>query len=310
MALDPQAKALIDALEAQGMKDFSEMTVEEARETGLAFIDLQGEPEEVGNVEERSIPGPEGEIPVRVYTPAGEGPHPVVVYFHGGGWVIGDLDVVDKPCRTLTNAANTAVVSVGYRKAPEHRYPAAVEDCYAATKWVAENGAELGLDISRIAVAGDSAGGNLAAIIAQLAKQRGGPSLVYQLLIYPAVDAAGDYPSYVENGEGYLLTKSAMDWFYRHYFGGDHSVAEEPTASPIRSDLSRLPPATVITAGYDPLRDEGDAYARKLAEAGVKTEHVTNPTMIHGFFWMLGAIDHTRGAFDQVGRQLKAAFGT
>ncbi|NMH97186.1 alpha/beta hydrolase [Pseudonocardia acidicola] len=309
MALDAQAQGLLDAMAAQGMKGFDEMTVPEARDAGLAFIGLQGEPEDIAEVYDRTVPGPAGEIPVRVYKPAGAGPHPVIVYFHGGGWVIGDIEVADKPCRTLSNVANCAVVSVGYRKAPEHTYPAAPEDCYAATKWVAENAGELGLDASRVAVAGDSAGGNLAAVVAQMAKQNGGPALVYQLLIYPAVDAGGEYPSRVENGEGYLLTKGAMDWFYGHYLENPNQ-AEEPRVSPIRGDLSGLPPATVITAGYDPLRDEGNAYAAALADAGVTVEHLENPTMIHGFFWMLGAIEHTRGVYDQAGAHLRAAFGS
>jgi acetyl esterase len=209
----------------------------------------------------------------------------------------------------LSNVANAAVVSVGYRKAPEDLYPAAPEDCYAATRWVAEKAAELGVDASRMAVAGDSAGGNLAAVVAQMAKEQGGPELVHQLLVYPAVDAGGEYPSRVENGEGYLLTKGAMDWFYGHYLDNPDR-AEEPHVSPIRGDLSGLPPATVITAGHDPLRDEGNAYAKALADAGVAVEHLENPTMIHGFFWMLGAIEHTRGVYDQAGRNLRAAFGS
>ncbi|MHA6793019.1 alpha/beta hydrolase [Pseudonocardia bannensis] len=309
MTLDAQARGLLDAMAAQGMKGFDEMTVPEARDAGLAFIGLQGEPEDVHEVYDRTVPGPAGDIPVRVYRPDGDGPHPVIVYFHGGGWVIGDIEVADKPCRTLSNVAGAAVVSVGYRKAPEDRYPAAPEDCYAATKWVAENAAELGIDASRIAVAGDSAGGNLAAVVALMAKDRGGPALAYQLLIYPATDGAGEYPSRVENGEGYLLTKGAMDWFYGHYLESP-DVAEEPYVSPIRGELAGLPPATVITAGYDPLRDEGDAYAKALADAGVAVEHIENPSMIHGFFWMLGALEHTRGVYDQAGTHLRAAFGT
>jgi acetyl esterase len=309
MTLDAQAQGLLAMMEAEGMKPFDEMTVPEAREAGIGFIALQGEPEEVADVQNREIPGPAGPIPVRVYTPAGPGPHPVVMYFHGGGWVIGDIEVADKPCRTLANVARATVVSVGYRKAPEHNYPAAPEDCYAATQWVAANAADLGVDGSRIAVAGDSAGGNLAAVVAQMASERGGPALVHQLLIYPAVDAGGEYASRVENGEGYLLTKGAMDWFYAHYLA-DPGQIEEPYASPIRGSLAGLPPATVITAGYDPLRDEGAAYAKALSDAGVAVRSDENPTLIHGFFWMLGVIDETRPAYDRAGADLRAAFGT
>ncbi|RZT83671.1 acetyl esterase [Pseudonocardia sediminis] len=310
MALDAQAQTLLAAMEAQGMKDFSEMEVAEAREAALAFIGLEGEPEDVADVADHTVPGPAGDIPVRVYRPAGDGPHPVLVYFHGGGWVIGDIEVADKPCRSLVNTLNAAVVSVGYRKGPEDRFPAAPEDCYAATVWVADNAASLGVDPARIAVAGDSAGGNLAAVVAQQTVRRGGPALVHQLLIYPAVDAGGEYASRVENGEGYLLTKSAMDWFYDHYLRSPADI-EDPLASPLRADdLAGLPPATVITAGFDPLRDEGAAYAKALNAAGVSADHQHNPSMIHGFWWMMGAIEHTRSSYDQAGANVRAAFGT
>ena len=309
MALDAQAQTLLTAMEAQGMKDFSEMEVAEAREVALAFIDLEGDPEDVADVADLSAPGPAGDIPLRVYRAPGEGPHPVLVYFHGGGWVIGDIDVADKPCRSLVNAIGATVISVGYRKAPEHTFPAAPEDCYAATVWIADNAATLGIDPARIAVAGDSAGGNLAAVVAQLTVARGGPALVHQLLIYPAVDAGGEYASRVANGEGYLHTKSAMDWFYAHYLSTPDDV-ENPLASPIRAaDLSGVAPATVITAGYDPLRDEGAAYAKALTAAGVSADHQHNATMIHGFWWMMGAIDHTRSSYQQAAANVRAAFG-
>ena len=310
MTLDAQAQGLLEAMAAQGMKDFSEMTVDEARANALAFIDLEGEPEQVADVSDRNVPGPRGDIPVRVYKPAGgpDGAQPVVVYFHGGGWVIGDIEVADKPCRSLANATGATVVSVGYRKAPEHRFPAAPEDCIAATAWVADNAAEIGVDPARIAVAGDSAGANLAAVVAQSAKKNGGPALVYQLLIYPVTDHGGEYVSRVENGEGYLLTKSAMDWFYGHYLNSP-SDGENPLVSPLRSDdLSGLPPATVITCGFDPLRDEGDAYAEKLTAAGVTVDHQPNPSMIHGFWWMMGALGHTRGSYTAAAEKLRNAF--
>jgi acetyl esterase len=308
MTLDAHAQGLLEAMAAQGLKDFSEMEVSEAREAGLAFIDLQGEPEPA-TVSDRQVPGPAGDIPVRVYRPdtGSDGPQPVIVYIHGGGWVIGDIEVADKPCRALANAVGATVVSVGYRKGPEHRFPAAPEDCYAATKWVSDNAGELGVDAGKLAVAGDSAGGNLAAVVAQMSKQRGGPAIAYQLLIYPAVDAGGEYASRVENGEGYLLTKSAMDWFYDHYLNSP-ADRENPMASPLRGDLSGLPPAIVITAGYDPLRDEGKAYADALKAAGVDVEFQENPGMIHGFWWMMGAVGHTRGSYDSAAAKLRAAF--
>ncbi len=306
MAIDPQVQALLDMMAAQGAEDFSVMTVPQAREAGLGFIALEGEPEVVADVADRTVPGPAGDIPVRIYTPSGEGPFPVVVYFHGGGWVIGDIEVADRPCRSLANGAGTVVVSVGYRKAPEDLYPAAPDDCYAATAWVAEHATELNADATRLTVAGDSAGGNLAAVVTLMARDRGGPAIARQLLIYPAVDAGGEYASRVENGEGYLLTKSAMDFFYGHYLPTPDAV-EDPYVSPLRAaDHSGLPPAIVLTAGFDPLRDEGNAYAALLREAGVPVEHLPQPTMIHGFWWMLGVVGHVRGVFDQVGKLLRA----
>ena len=311
MALDPQAKALLDGLAAQGMKGFEEMSVEEARQTGYAFIGLQGDAEPVGNLIEKSIAVAGGEIPLRIYLPAGAGPHPIVMYFHGGGFVFGDLEVVDKVARSLSNAAHAAVVSVGYRLAPEHRFPTATEDCYAATQWAVVNASALGLDAARIAVSGDSAGGNLATVVAMMARDRQGPKIAYQLLIYPVTDCLPDsskrYPSRIDNGCGYLLTSAAMEWFFSHYFStpGD---AENPLASPIRGVLSKLPPATVITAGFDPLHDEGKAYADALSDAGVSVKHLPNPSMIHGFMWLMGAIGHARGVFDEAGRHLRDVF--
>ncbi|QJY46786.1 alpha/beta hydrolase [Pseudonocardia broussonetiae] len=306
MTLDAQARGLLDAMAAQGAKDFAEMTVPEAREMGMAFIDLQGEPE-VAEVTDTVVPGPAGEIPVRVYRTAGDGPKPVILYFHGGGWVIGSIEVADKPCRLLATIVDAVVVSVGYRKAPEDVYPAAPDDCYAATAWVAEHASELGVDATRLVVAGDSAGGNLAAAVTLMARDRGGPAIAHQLLIYPAVDAGGEYVSRVENGEGYLLTKSAMDWFYSHYLSSP-TLVEDPYVSPLRAaSHADLPPATVITAGFDPLRDEGDAYAAALSGAGVPVTHLQNPSMIHGFWWLAGAIGHTRGSYEEAGAAVRAA---
>ena len=251
-------------MEAQGMKPFDEMTVPEAGEAGIGFI-AQGEPEEVADVHDREIPGPQAR------------PHPAVVYFHGGGTVIGDIEVADKPCRTPANVAKAAVVSVGYRKASVHSYPAAPEDCYAATRWVADNASDLGVDASGIAVACDSAGGNLAAVVAQMAAERGGPALTRRERRGLPADQRRD---------GLVL---------RHYLAGPGQIAE-PLASPIRGSLAGLPPETVITAGYDPLSDEGAVCARALSDAGVAVRSDEKPTLIHGFIWMLGVIDETRAA--------------
>ena len=307
MTLDPQAQSLLSAMEQQGMKDFADGTVDEARTVGLAFIDLEGPREDVAQMEQRTIPSPSGPISVRIYRPSNAGDQrAAVVYFHGGGWVMGNLEIADKPCRSLANASGVTVISADYRKAPEYTFPAAPDDCYTVTAWVAAHADELGIDPSRIAVAGDSAGGNLAAVVTLMAKERGGPDIAHQLLIYPAVDAGGDYPSRTENGVGYLLTDRAMSWFYSHYLPSPGQAAQ-PFVSPIRGDLAGLPPATVITAGFDPLRDEGAAYVRALTDAGVAVEHLHQPSMIHGFFWMMGVLDHTRDVYTEAGSKLRLA---
>ncbi len=288
MPVHPEAQQLLAALEAAGLPPFEHMTVPQAREATKGFIDLQGEPEEIAT-EDRTIPGPAGEIPIRIYTPAGQGPKPVIVYFHGGGWVIGELDTVDNPLRRIANRTGAVVVSVDYRLAPEHVYPAAFDDSYAATAWVAEHAAELGGDPERVAVSGDSAGGNLAAAVAIAARDRQGPRLAAQLLIYPVTDFDFTTESYEQNGEGYLLTKGSMQWFWAHYLGAQ-DLGKDPYACPARADdLAGLPPAFVATAEFDPLRDEGEAYAANLRIAGVDVTAKRYDGMLHGFAWTLGA---------------------
>ncbi|MDT7693685.1 MAG: acetyl esterase [Pseudonocardiales bacterium] len=307
MPVHPEAQGLLDALAEAGLPATEEMTVPDARAATAGFLALQGEPVEVASVLDRTVPGPAGEIPVRVYTPAGEGPLPVVVYFHGGGWVIGDLEVVDQPCRQLASAAGAIVVSVDYRLAPEHRYPAAFDDSYAATVWVGAHAAEIGGDPARLAVAGDSAGGNLAAAVALAARDRGGPELAAQLLIYPVTDFNFGTASYQDNREGYLLTKGSMQWFWAHYLGAQ-DLDKDPYACPLRADsLVGLPPAYVATSEYDPLRDEGEAYARRLEEAGVAVTAKRFDGMLHGFFWMLAAVPSAAGVLDDMVGVLRKA---
>lgn len=305
MTIDPQVQGLLDNLKAQGVPDFADMGVEATRGFIGAFIDFEGPAQDVAQVRDVVAPGKEGQIPLRIYRPSEETNLPVILYFHGGGYVGGTVEIADKPCRQLANVTGAVVVSVEYRLAPEHKAPAAAEDCYAATAWVAENGADLGVDPARLAVCGDSAGGGLAAAVPLMARDRGGPAIAMQILIYPLTDLAGDYPSRVSNGEGYLLSGRALGWFGDHYMAGPADI-DNPYLAPIRAaDHSGLPRAVVITAGYDPLRDEGDAYAAKLAEAGVDVLHLPNPSMIHGFMWLGGLLDHTAVVFEQLGEHVR-----
>ncbi len=310
MQLDSQTQAWLQAVADSGLPPLNEMPVSDARATYGAVVSQFGlPPEPVADIVDRTIPGPAGPIPVRIYTPKGSGAFPALIYYHGGGWVIGDLDVVDGPCTVLANRAHAVVVSVDYRLAPEHPYPAAIEDAYAALNWVADNAALLNVDAERLAVAGDSAGGNLAAVVALLARDEGSPALVHQLLLYPATDMLRQTVSARDNGEGYFLTTDLLKWFQEHYLPG----GADPTdwrASPLRApDLSGLPPALVITAEFDPLRDEGEAYAVRLREAGVEAVVTRYDGQIHAFAANLaGAIDQGRAAIEDAGRHLRTVF--
>ena len=243
---------------------------------------------------------------MRVYRPAADGTFPVLVYFHGGGWVIGGLDTHDGTCRLLCRDAGCVVVSVDYRLAPEHRYPAAAEDCYAATQWLADHASEIGIDPARIAVGGDSAGGNLAAAVALMARDRGTPTLAFQLLIYPVTDADFTRGSYIDNAEGYFLTTASMEWFWGHYVPDEATRSEAYCAPQQAKDLAGLPPALVLTAEFDPLRDEGEAFAARLKEAGVATTVTRYDGMIHGFFSMTGL---AKAALDAVAESVAALRG-
>jgi acetyl esterase len=287
--LHPEAQALLDALAEMGSPPFECMTVPQARQATAAFLDLQPPAEEVGTVSDRALPGPAGDIPVRIYVPHGQKTRGVLLYFHGGGWVIGDIETVDRPCRTIANAADVVVVSVDYRLAPEHHQPAAFDDCYAATAWVAEHAEELDVDPARLAVGGDSAGGHLAAAVSLAARDRGGPAIAFQLLIYPVTDFAFTTPSHAENGEGYLLQRATMQWFWAHYLGATDPDKDQTVFPARAATFADLPPAFVATAEFDPLRDEGEAYAESLREAGNDVTAVRYDGMIHGFLWTLGA---------------------
>ena len=258
----------------------------------------------VGSVQEVDAAG----VPVRIYRPAGDGPFPVTMMFHGGGWVIGDLVTADCQSREVCNGAQTLVISVDYRLAPEHRFPAAADDCYAATVWAAKHAADYGGDATRLAVAGDSAGGNLAAVVAQMARDKNGPAISFQLLVYPVTDGVHfNRASYHDNGEGYLLTADSMHWFWDHY-APNVEDRRNPYASPLLADdLSSLPPALVMTAEFDPLRDEGEAYAHELEAAGVAAELVRYDGFIHGFFGQTRTIPATRAAMEKACAALAGA---
>jgi len=266
-------------------------------------------PEPVGKISHVLIPGPaSGEILARVYTPKGDGPFPVLVYFHGGGWVIANLDVYEPSCRALCNAAECVVVSVAYRQAPEHKYPAAAEDAYAATQWVMANAAKLGGDPARVAIGGESAGGNLATVTCLRARDKGEKLPIAQLLIYPVTDSRMDTPSYTENKNAKPLNAAMMAWFWKHYLSSEEDW-RHPYASPMRApDLSGLPPATVITAELDPLRDEGEAYAKRLSEAGVEVRATRYDGVTHEFFGLAGVVSTAKDALQEAADALKEAF--
>jgi len=284
MSLEPEIEALLARMAASGAPPLERQSVAEARRLHAASAaTLHGPPVPVAAVTDRTIPGPAGDLRVRVYTPHGEPPFPIVVWFHGGGWVVGTLDTFDPVCRALAAAVPAVVVAVDYRLAPEHRFPAAVEDCYAATLWASRNAAELGGAQQRLAVAGDSAGGNLAAVVALGGRDRGGPAIGFQLLVFPITDAGMDTASYREKADGYHLTAAGMRWYWSHYLGDADGLV--PDASPLRAAfVGALPPALVITAEHDPLRDEGEAYAARLRDAGVPAAVSRYPGMVHGFF--------------------------
>ncbi len=303
-ALDPAAQGLLDLLEALELPAIETMTPEECRLAFDALRDPDAPLAEVGSATERESAG----VPVRLYEPHGEGPFPVLVWIHGGGWVIGSAEDSDPTARELCSRSASIVVSVDYRLAPEHQFPAAVEDVLAVSRWVGEHAAELGGDPSRLAVGGDSAGGNLAAVATQQL-----PGLFgFQVLVYPAVDLTMSFPSIDENAEGYLLTKASMEWFRHHYLGGLDVDLKDPRISPLYATdtvLATCPPAMVITCGYDPLRDEGRAYADKLEANGVAVERLSFDDQIHAFYTMHLAIPAAYGALDATARALTGAWG-
>ena len=311
--LHPQARALIDLLQERGVPAMHTLTPDGSRRLYRERRHLvQPDPPEVAQVQSLQATGAHGAIALRLYRPLTSGRAaasklPVLIYFHGGGWVIGDLDTHDTLCRELANGAGIAVVSVDYRMGPEHRFPAAVDDSIAATRWVHAHAGELGLDAQRIAVGGDSAGGNLAAVVSLALRDSGGVPLAYQLLIYPSTDMRRVAPSHQRNGQGYLLTADTIAYFQGHYLA-DPAHELDARASPLlHPDLRNLPPALVLTAGYDPLRDEGIDYAQRLSLAGNRATHIGFERQIHGFILMGRVIDEANDAVAICAAQLRRA---
>lgn len=291
MAVDTAVQTIMDGLAQQGQKSFEEISVEEGRAVVASFIGLQKPAQDVARVINETIDGPGGDQHLRIFIPQAQpaGPLPVVVYYYGGGFVAGSLDVADESNRALANDTGAIVVAASYRLAPEHKFPAATDDTFAALRWVGENIADYGGDPSRIAVMGDSAGGNLAAVAAQRVRDEGGPELAAQVLIYPAIDANADTESKRQFAEGYVISTAAMDYFWGQYLNSPEE-AEDPRATPSRGNLAGLPPALVLSVEYEVLRDEAEAYADQLAAAGVEVQKQRLPGLIHGVYNMSGAI--------------------
>ena len=301
MPLHPQAQALLAGVESMGLPPFETLSVEEGRALIQTFASFMVPSEEVASVVDTVVPGPEADIPLRIFMPEGEGLRPAILYFHGGGFTTGSIDLVEPVCRALANRSGCAVVAVGYRLAPEDPYPAAVTDAYLAT---------TGIDNGRLAVMGDSAGATLATVTCMAARDKQAEfEIALQVLIYPAtIMGEADFDSRQENGEGYLLTTGMMNWFIGHYLTGCEDRAGEPYCSPLMmGDLSELPPAIIVVPEYDLLRDEGIEYAKRLKEDGVFVDLRREQGMIHGFFWLGAAIDRGRDILDELGDDIGKA---
>lgn len=311
MPIDPTLKGFLDQFAAAPGPKLWEQSPADARATFVALMQLVGPKDlPIGRVEDLSIPAPHGTIPVRVYSPVsgGSAPLPALIYFHGGGFVIGDLDTHDGLCRMFANEAVCRVIAVHYRLAPEHKFPAAADDAYAALVFAKANASRLGIDPNAIAVGGDSAGGNLAAVVAQMAKEKGGPKLVYQMLLFPVTQIGGETKSLNAFAEGYFLEKKALEWFYASYITKGQNSGD-PKLSPLEAkDLRGLPPAFVMLGGFDPLHDEGLSYAQKLREAGVPVTIDDHADMVHCFVYLQAVVPQAVQAMKTASAALRKAF--
>ncbi|MEI5680810.1 alpha/beta hydrolase [Mesorhizobium sp. CCNWLW179-1] len=309
---DYQISALLKSMAENGSVPLHQLTMKEARASALAIVELSGPVDETIDIAALEASGPAGPIAIRRYRQQGSQRNsPALIYFHGGGHCIGSIATHERICQTLARTCALTVFSVGYRLAPEHPFPAGPEDCFAATQWIAATAGELGIDAARIAVGGDSAGGNLATVVCQMAKQENGPGIAAQVLIYPNTDLTGTiyHSKSVENVDDPLLSKATIDWFYEHYLT-DPGQASNPMASPIMStDLSGLPPALMLTAGFDPLRDEGATYAARLISSGIAVELIHYPALPHAFIQLIGVIDAAQAALGEIANFLQRRLG-
>jgi acetyl esterase len=302
----PEIRTVLEFIAAQGGPPMETLPPTEARRVAYGFTQLAGEPEPVARIENRRIPGRAGEIPIRIYTPEGDGPFPGALYFHGGGWMICDLETHDNICRSIAKRAGAVVVAVDYRLAPEHKFPAALQDCEDATRWVADNAASLRIDPRRLAVTGDSAGANMATVIAAKSRDAKGPAIALQVLVYPVTDLTSqETVSHKEFGEDHFLTGSVMKWFLANFLAKPED-ARNPDVSPAFIANHRgMPPALVITAECDPLRDEGEAYAKRLQDSGISVVLTRYDGMIHPFLNMLGVSQGAQKAIDQIAAAIR-----
>ena len=308
MPLHPEAAAFLEQVARQKAHPIDTLPIELTRRAAIVGSSPSADPPELARIEDRLIAGPDGtSLPIRLYVPLGAAPMGVCLYFHGGGWVLNNLDTHDDLVRRLAATSGCLFASVDYRLAPEHKFPAAVEDAYAALEWVHSHAAELGCDPDRIAVSGDSAGGNLAASVCLMTRDRGGPPIAFQALIYPITDCDFERPSYRENAEGYFLTRREMLWFWNQYVSSPEQM-RDPYASPLLApSLRGLPPATILTAEFDPLRDEGDAYAQALRAAGVDVTLLRYDGMIHAFIRRVQQFNMARKAIQEIGGEIRTA---
>lgn len=304
--LDPKIRAELDAVKGPPLADLPLAEMRTAFEKRLATVSRLDEP--VAKVEDRTIAGPGGKLPVRIYTPKGQGPFPILLYFHGGGWVLGNLNTVDDLCRSLCSRAGVLVMSVDYRLAPEHKFPAAADDCYAALKWCSEHAGEIGGDGKRLAMAGDSAGGNLSAATALAARDKNGPPVVLQVLIYPALNTNLDTASYHECATGFGLTRAAMAYYFKQYFAKPEDAANPYAAPLLAKELKGVAPTLILTAHYDVLRDDGEAYAARLKQAGVPVKCTRYLSSHHGFLRYGNIHDPAKKALQEIADALKRAF--